>query len=105
MRGLAHRVLPPGEHGSGARALLRPRELDMFALGTREAVLAAVAGTDAALFGAPGSAGELAAALTAVGLDVDSTDPRADVVAFAHGWRRTPKRGADGSAGFSPMTP
>ena len=44
VRGLAERVLPPGEHGPGAGVLIRPREQDMFALGAREAVVAAVAG-------------------------------------------------------------
>ena len=46
VRGLAGRVLPTGEHGPGARALLRPRAEDMFALGAREAVMAAVRGRD-----------------------------------------------------------
>ena len=44
VRGMAERVLPPGEHGPGARALVRPARQDMFALGAREAVLAAVRG-------------------------------------------------------------
>ena len=38
VRGLAERVLPPGEHGPGRRRAHRPREQDMFALGAREAV-------------------------------------------------------------------
>jgi coenzyme F420-0:L-glutamate ligase/coenzyme F420-1:gamma-L-glutamate ligase len=42
VRGLAGRVLPVGEHGPGARALVRDAEFDMFSLGTREAARAAV---------------------------------------------------------------
>lgn len=42
LRGLADLVLPAGEHGAGARALVRDAELDLFSLGTREAARAAV---------------------------------------------------------------
>jgi coenzyme F420-0:L-glutamate ligase/coenzyme F420-1:gamma-L-glutamate ligase len=42
LRGLADVVLPVGEHGAGARALVRDAEHDMFSLGTREAARAAV---------------------------------------------------------------
>lgn len=42
LRGLADLVLPPGEHGTGARALVRDAEMDLFSLGTREAARAAV---------------------------------------------------------------
>ncbi|TCN44263.1 coenzyme F420-0:L-glutamate ligase/coenzyme F420-1:gamma-L-glutamate ligase [Kribbella orskensis] len=42
LRGLSDVVLPAGEHGSGARALVRDAELDLFSLGTREAARAAV---------------------------------------------------------------
>lgn len=42
LRGLSDAVLPAGEHGSGARALVRDAELDLFSLGTREAARAAV---------------------------------------------------------------
>ena len=42
LRGLADLVLPAGEHGPGARALVRDAELDLFSLGTREAARAAV---------------------------------------------------------------
>ena len=42
LRGLADVVLPVGEHGVGARALVRDAEHDMFSLGTREAARAAV---------------------------------------------------------------
>ncbi|MFF0269368.1 coenzyme F420-0:L-glutamate ligase [Kribbella sp. NPDC004536] len=42
LRGLEDVVLPVGEDGPGARALVRDAEFDMFSLGTREAALAAV---------------------------------------------------------------
>ncbi|HEY3557844.1 MAG TPA: coenzyme F420-0:L-glutamate ligase [Kribbella sp.] len=42
LRGLGDVVLPVGEHGPGARALVRDAEFDMFSLGTREAARAAV---------------------------------------------------------------
>jgi coenzyme F420-0:L-glutamate ligase/coenzyme F420-1:gamma-L-glutamate ligase len=42
LRGLADLVLPAGEHGPGARALVRDAEMDLFSLGTREAARAAV---------------------------------------------------------------
>ncbi len=41
LRGLDMVVLAPGEHGRGARELVRPSELDLFGLGTREAAVAA----------------------------------------------------------------
>jgi coenzyme F420-0:L-glutamate ligase/coenzyme F420-1:gamma-L-glutamate ligase len=47
VRGLGDRVLPPGRHGDGAAALVRAAPEDLFALGTREAVLAAVLREDA----------------------------------------------------------
>ncbi|MGH3471138.1 MAG: coenzyme F420-0:L-glutamate ligase [Nocardioidaceae bacterium] len=46
VRGLGHWVLPPGDHGPGAVALVRDTSLDLFALGTREAALAAAFRTD-----------------------------------------------------------
>ena len=42
LRGLQDAVLPAGEHGPGARALVRDADQDMFSLGTREAARAAV---------------------------------------------------------------
>jgi coenzyme F420-0:L-glutamate ligase len=42
LRGLSDVVLPAGEHGKGAQALVRDAELDLFSLGTREAARAAV---------------------------------------------------------------
>jgi len=61
-------VLPPGEHGPGARSLNRPRSQDMFALGAREAVVAAVRGTSTDCFGAPAPVADVVAALAACGL-------------------------------------
>jgi coenzyme F420-0:L-glutamate ligase/coenzyme F420-1:gamma-L-glutamate ligase len=110
VRGLAARVLPVGEHGPGARALLRPRAEDMFALGAREAVLAAVRGRDADCFGKPATTEEVHRAMESCGLaaEVDGvsvrvrlpdSDERSTIrdqvvavervrlVAHAHGWR------------------
>jgi coenzyme F420-0:L-glutamate ligase / coenzyme F420-1:gamma-L-glutamate ligase len=105
VRGLAERVLPAGRHGSGARSLVRPRELDMFALGAREAVLAAVRGEQADCFGTPASADEVRAAMETCGLlaAVDGLSVRVDLpegerdqvaavervrlIAHAHCWR------------------
>lgn len=69
VRGLAHLVLPPGEHGPGATALVRPEDQDMFGLGARDAVLLAVtaqAGTALRGFGAPAPAEEAARLLALV---------------------------------------
>lgn len=105
VRGLAAKVLPQGEHGPGARSLLRPLAQDMFALGAREAVIAAVRATAAECFGTPVHRAELVEALvrcgwraTAAGADVavagrPDEQALAQVVAFAHGWGPVP--GAD----------
>ncbi len=105
VRGLADRVLPPGEHGPGAGVLIRPREQDMFALGAREAVLAAVRGEQADCFGSPASTDEVLEAMQKCGLsaavdglsvrvalpaeqrDQVATAERVRLVAHAHGWR------------------
>jgi coenzyme F420-0:L-glutamate ligase / coenzyme F420-1:gamma-L-glutamate ligase len=59
VRGLGHLVLPAGEDGPGAAALVRDDSTDMFVLGAREAVLTAVCREDArsraALVGASGA--------------------------------------------------
>ncbi len=67
VRGLARLVLERGEHGPGARALVREESHDMFGYGAREAVLLAVHPAPDALpgFGHPSSAEDLAAALRA----------------------------------------
>jgi coenzyme F420-0:L-glutamate ligase/coenzyme F420-1:gamma-L-glutamate ligase len=106
VRGLAERVLAVGDHGPGARTLVRPRDQDMFALGAREAVVAAVRGRDADCFGRPAAPEEVLAALQSCGLDgsiegvsvrVDLPDSgrrdqvvaveRVRLLAHAHGWR------------------
>ncbi len=105
VRGLAERVLPPGEHGPGAGVLNRPREQDMFALGAREAVVAAVRGDQADCFGSPASPEEVVAALewcglpaTVAGISVRVELPESDrdqvaaaervrLIAHAHRWR------------------
>ena len=73
VRGLAHLVLLPGDDGTGARALLRPEEEDLFGYGAREAVVRAVlsaAGADDEAtsagrgFGAVATAAEVQAVLS-----------------------------------------
>ncbi|MFC6287771.1 coenzyme F420-0:L-glutamate ligase [Nocardioides sp. GCM10027113] len=66
--GRADLVLPPGEHGEGAAALVRPEAGDMFGYGAREAVVRALVGdpADRAPFGTPVPAEELAAVLAEV---------------------------------------
>lgn len=99
VRGLAGRVLPLEDDGPGAAALQRPRDQDLFNLGVREAVVAAVAGDDRPAFGAPATAEELVASLgrcalaATVGADdvlARTPDPtavaRCAVLAAAHGW-------------------
>lgn len=103
VRGRADLVLPTGEHGPGAAALIREEGADLFGLGAREAVLLALAGdpADRAPFGAPAEPAEFRAAVHAVtGLAayVDQggptpavvvtggTDPRLAPLAFAFGW-------------------
>lgn len=109
VRGLAERVLPSGAHGPGARSVVRETGTDMFGLGSREAVLAALTGSQQLAFGAPASAVDLRAALAACGfqvlattdsrITVDATgdDVRLRTVVFAFGW--TVDTPADRSAG------
>jgi coenzyme F420-0:L-glutamate ligase/coenzyme F420-1:gamma-L-glutamate ligase len=61
--GLDHLVLPRGQHGPGAAALVRPESGDLFGLGAREAVAAALTLRDAEGFGAPVTAPVLSEAL------------------------------------------
>ncbi len=131
VRGLGEKVLPPGEHGPGARALLRPRGEDMFALGAREAVVAAVAGRAPDCFGAPGTPEELVAALAECGLDARVEQPadgvgegawvrvtldgevreqvvgaeRVRLVAHAHRWRPHSDLMTPGRVTLSPLAP
>jgi coenzyme F420-0:L-glutamate ligase / coenzyme F420-1:gamma-L-glutamate ligase len=107
--GLADRVLPAGEHGPGARVLVRERGQDMFGLGSREAVVAALRGEQADVFGAPASAEELVEALAACGIaafvagdgvaaDVPARDVALRALATAFGWRVD-----DAAAGPQPL--
>lgn len=106
VRGLADRVLPRGEHGPGARALLREAGSDMFRLGSREAVVAALCGRDRDAFGVPSDPDDLADALVQCGLSVSRAgarlevtaapdDPRVVLLAFAFGWQVDPDDSPD----------
>lgn len=110
LRGRDDLVLPVGEDGPGAVALQRPEGADLFGLGAREAVVAAL-GDDAALhrvFGAPAAAEELADAVARVlptaGLTVAEAEVRVDpatpvagdvlrALAVSHGWTCAAGRG------------
>ena len=122
VRGLGDRVLPPGAHGSGAASLVRPRSEDMFALGAREAVLAAVRGTDHDCFGQPAPLEEAREALRSCGLPAEPTGgslrvplpieqrdrvvaaERVRLVAQAIGWRPHSDLTVSDSLTISPMT-
>lgn len=85
VRGLGDLVLPVGVHGPGAAALVRPEEQDMFGLGAREAVLAALDSSpdDLRGFGAAASSADVADVLAAVaGARVEIADN--EVVAELH---------------------
>ncbi len=98
VRGRADLVLPRGEDGPGAAALVRVEGEDLFGYGAREAVVRALAAApgDHVPFGAPAGAEEMAAAVSRVlgvvaepvgdGLAAPD-DPRLAPLAFAHGWR------------------
>ncbi|MEV5002679.1 coenzyme F420-0:L-glutamate ligase [Nocardioides sp. LML1-1-1.1] len=99
VRGRADLVLPAGEAGPGAAALIRPEGADLFGYGAREAVVRAVGGAPEhrAPFGSAVTAEELADALRRAGLTAhaDAADvvrcgserrAAVDIVAFAHGW-------------------
>jgi coenzyme F420-0:L-glutamate ligase/coenzyme F420-1:gamma-L-glutamate ligase len=123
VRGLAARVLPPGEHGPGATALVRDEATDMFGLGAREAVTAALGG-DAAGFGAAAPTEVLLAAFESLGLRGTAVEDgvlrvplpsdareagRAEVsleaVALAHGWARSVADTSVDEAIFHTATP
>lgn len=113
VRGRADLVLPPGEDGPGAVALVRPEGGDLFGYGAREAVVRALGGDDAdrAPFGEPVPLAEMQSAVGRVvgrGRAMSSTlsltfDGQPDhdelrlpegsdrtavaAVCFAHGWR------------------
>jgi coenzyme F420-0:L-glutamate ligase/coenzyme F420-1:gamma-L-glutamate ligase len=102
VRGRGDLVLPPGDDGPGAAALVRPAGADLFGLGSREAVLAALSGRadDRSTFGDPVDAETLAALLEQLTggtveprpgqVTVTADDPRAhwvvEVASYAHGW-------------------
>ena len=96
VRGLAAHVLRPEDDGPGARSLNRPLAEDMFALGAREAVVAALAGESPEAFGTPAPPADLVAALARVGVTAttdgdrvrlaDEAGPESRAVAHAHGW-------------------
>ncbi len=99
VRGRADLVLPAGDDGPGAAALIRPEGADLFGYGAREAVIRAVGGApeDRAPFGTAVPATELAAALRRAGIEAREAGPddvrcgsdrraAVDIVAFAHGW-------------------
>lgn len=74
VRGLDQLVLERGEHGPGAGALLRPRAADMFALGTREAVMAALTNNQLDCFGMPAESEEMAAVLHNFSIQTEARD-------------------------------
>ncbi|MEV8373550.1 coenzyme F420-0:L-glutamate ligase [Kribbella sp. NPDC056861] len=73
LRGLADVVFPAGEHGPGARALVRDAEMDLFSLGTREAARTAVLGRKAPE-GPREASAELWAGLPLDGVQVELLD-------------------------------
>ena len=99
VRGRPDLVLPADDDGLGAAGLVRPEAADLFGYGAREAVVRALRGdaADAAGFGAPATAAEVADAVE----EVTGRRPAADGVvlvaegapdvlralAFAHGWQ------------------
>ena len=120
VRGMAGLVLPPGRHGDGAGALVRPERQDMFGLGAREAVLSALHADDPRGFGGEVTPLELVVQLQALaegGADVrvdgdrvvarlsgseraqGAAEARFLAAAFALGWRR-----ADEEPGHGPVT-
>jgi coenzyme F420-0:L-glutamate ligase / coenzyme F420-1:gamma-L-glutamate ligase len=122
VRGRDDLVLPPGEHGPGAAALVRPDGADLFGYGAREAVVRALRGDeeDRPAFGVPAEPNELAAAIRTVHPDASVGSEGGSLLvsggavrslvalAFAFGWRQVPPPadapGTDGLR-FRPATP
>jgi coenzyme F420-0:L-glutamate ligase/coenzyme F420-1:gamma-L-glutamate ligase len=115
VRGLADRLLPRGEHGPGARALVRETGTDMFGLGSREAVVAALSGRDQRAFGDPAAAEDLVGALEACGLSAaaegdrvttasGAADHRVAALAFAHAWRVVAGESSDSATVLAPLS-
>lgn len=98
--GRADLVLPITDPGPGARALIRGEHEDLFGYGAREAVIAAVAQSDRAGFGAAATAAELSEILRRLGLSAQpdkaglvlAEKPAAWLmpVLFACGWQVSP---------------
>ncbi len=102
VRGRSDLVLAAHDDGAGAAGLLRAEGADLFGLGSREAVAAALRGRpgERRVFGTPAEPAELAALLHDLtgaevsteedALVVAATDTRArwvaEVAAYAHGW-------------------
>lgn len=118
VRGRADLVLPAGEDGPGAAALVRADGADLFGWGAREAVIRAVAAADAdrGPFGSTVDAAEMVEALGAAGMPAHTVSPdvvittkdrteAARIVAFAHGWEVDPTQGADTDLRLRPRTP
>ena len=128
VRGRADLVLPPGEDGPGAAALVRREGSDMFGYGAREAVVRALKGdpSDRLPFGDPAPAAELAAAVTeALGLHAAPSVVGGEelavpappeltralaALAFAHSWELLAADPSDapdsvGGARLRPMRP
>lgn len=112
VQGRSDLVLSAGNHGPGARALVRPQGGDLFGFGSREAVVRAVRGdpADQRAFGAAVSLAELDAAFVAAGVDPGDVTARDGVlaVAFAHGWEPVLGAGSDPGADrlrLRPVTP
>jgi coenzyme F420-0:L-glutamate ligase/coenzyme F420-1:gamma-L-glutamate ligase len=129
VRGLGHLVLPRGQHGPGATALVRPEGQDMFGLGSREAVLHALLREEHRGFGDPAPVEDVVATLEQVvpgavvaaspggeALEVSLPRPpvgderrlgaleeRATTLAYGLGWRRT--EGGDAGLRFVRMRP
>ncbi|QYJ04402.1 coenzyme F420-0:L-glutamate ligase [Nocardioides panacisoli] len=118
LRGRPDLVLPAGEDGPGTAPLVRAVGEDLFGYGAREAVVRAVRADaeDAAPFGHPVPAAEMAAVLRRAGLGepTRSTDGSLEVattredalaaVAFAHGWAITGRAQGSGHR-LLPRTP
>ena len=110
VRGRADLVLAPDDDGPGAASLLRPEGMDLFGLGSREAVLAALRGRpgERRVFGTPSGDDEVAELLADLtGAEVSRSgdelvvaddDARAlwaaEVAAYAHGWEVVTRDGS-----------
>lgn len=102
VRGRGDLVLPIGDDGPGAVALVRAEDGDLFGYGAREAVVRAVGGAavDRAPFGTPVPVEEITAVLRSLRVSTEAIEPdlatcsgvavdriaEVTVVAFAHGW-------------------